>query len=49
MVLERWGGRLLGACAAGSDRTIHYVGTDPNKENYIDDLGITRYEYLADF
>lgn len=49
MVLERWGGRLLGACAAGADRTIHYVGTDPNKENYIDDLGITRYEYLADF
>ena len=44
-----WGGRLLGACAAGGDRHIHYVGTDPNKENYIDDLGITRYEYLADF
>jgi hypothetical protein len=49
MVLERWGGRLLGACAVGADRTIHYVGSDPNKENYIDDLGITRYEYLADF
>jgi len=44
-----WGGRLLGACAAGDDRQIHYVGTDPNMDNFIDDLGISRYEYLAEF
>lgn len=25
-----YGGRLLGAIAAGSDRKIHYIGTDPN-------------------
>lgn len=44
-----WGGRLLGACATGDDRQIHYVGTDPNMDNFIDDLGISRYEYLAEF
>lgn len=25
-----YGGRLLGAIAAGTDRNIHYIGTDPN-------------------
>lgn len=42
-----WGGRILGAMCSG--RTLHYVGTDPNTDNYIKDLGITRYEYLANF
>jgi hypothetical protein len=30
-------------------RLIHYVGTDPNHDNWITELGISRYEYLADF
>jgi hypothetical protein len=43
-----WGGRILGALSV-ADRNIHYIGNDPNTENYIDELGITRYEYLAEF
>ncbi len=42
-----WGGRILGAMS--SKKTIHYIGTDPNTDNFIDDLGISRYEYVADF
>ncbi len=42
-----WGGRIIGAMS--SRRKIHYVGTDPNSDNLIDDLGISRYEYVADF
>jgi len=42
-----WGGRILGAMSVS--RPIHYVGTDPNTDNFIPELGITRYEYLADF
>ena len=42
-----WGGRILGAMS--SNRNIHYIGTDPNTDNFIDELGITRYEYVADF
>ena len=42
-----WGGRILGAMS--SHRKIHYIGTDPNTDNFIDDLGITRYEYVAKF
>ena len=30
-------------------KRIHYIGTDPNTDNYIDELGKTRYEYVADF
>lgn len=44
-----WGGRIIGACASGSDRNIHYVGTDPNPDTYISELGMSRYEYVADF
>jgi len=43
-----WGGRILGAMATDYKR-LHYVGTDPNSDNFIPELGITRYEYLADF
>ena len=32
-----------------SNRRIHYIGTDPNTDNYINELDITRYEYVADF
>ena len=42
-----WGGRILGAMS--SKKQIHYIGTDPNTDNFIDDLGISRYEYVADF
>lgn len=42
-----WGGRILGAMSVS--RPIHYIGTDPNTENFIPELGISRYEYLADF
>ena len=42
-----WGGRILGAMA--SKKRIHYIGTDPNTDNYIDELGKSRYEYVADF
>tara|TARA_Y100000593_G_scaffold47382_1_gene89822 strand:- start:1351 stop:2991 length:1641 start_codon:yes stop_codon:yes gene_type:complete len=42
-----WGGRILGAMS--SNKKIHYVGTDPNTDNIIDELGISRYQYLADF
>ena len=42
-----WGGRILGAMS--SHRKIHYIGTDPNTDNFIDEIGITRYEYVANF
>lgn len=42
-----WGGRILGAMSC--KRPIHYVGTDPNTNNFIDELGITRYEYVANY
>ncbi len=43
-----WGGRILGALSV-DDRNIHYIGNDPNTENYIAEIGKTRYEYLAEF
>ena len=42
-----WGGRILGAMA--SKKRIHYIGTDPNTDNWIDEIGKSRYEYVADF
>lgn len=42
-----WGGRILGAMSLS--KRVHYIGTDPNTDNYIEELGISRYEYLADF
>jgi len=42
-----WGGRIIGAMS--SRKRIHYVGTDPNPDNFIPELGISRYEYVADF
>lgn len=43
-----YGGRLLG-CLSVRDRNIHYVGTDPSTENWIDDLGISRYDLMGRF
>ena len=42
-----WGGRIIGAMS--SRKKTHYVGTDPNPDNFIDELGISRYEYVAKF
>ena len=42
-----WGGRILGAMS--SLKKIHYIGTDPNTDNFIDEVGISRYEYVANF
>lgn len=42
-----WGGRILGAMS--TRKKIHYVGTDPNPDNFIPELGISRYEYIANF
>tara|TARA_B100001057_G_scaffold206033_2_gene206715 strand:- start:1291 stop:2919 length:1629 start_codon:yes stop_codon:yes gene_type:complete len=42
-----WGGRIIGAMS--SRKKVHYVGTDPNPDNFIDELGISRYEYVAKF
>lgn len=44
-----FGGRILGALSINDDRRFHYVGTDPNMDNYLDDLKKSRYEYMADF
>ena len=43
-----WGGRILGAMAVRDDRTIHYIGTDPNPDNFYDAMG-SRYSDVADF
>jgi hypothetical protein len=42
-----WGGRILGAMS--SRKKTHYIGTDPNPDNFISELGISRYEYAAKF
>ena len=42
-----WGGRIIGAMS--SRKKTHYIGTDPNPDNFISELGITRYEYVAKF
>jgi hypothetical protein len=42
-----WGGRIIGAMS--TRKKVHYVGTDPNPDNFIDELGISRYEYVAKF
>ena len=44
-----FGGRILGALTLCSDRKIHYVGTDPNPDNWIPEINRSRYEYLAEF
>jgi hypothetical protein len=44
-----WGGRILGAMAVSDDRRIHYVGTDPNPDNFISNGDYSKYESIADF
>lgn len=43
-----WGGRILGAMATDDGKSIHYVGSDPNPDNFYDD-GTNKYALLADF
>lgn len=43
-----WGGRILGAMSVKDDRKIHYIGTDPNPDNHIDDK-TSKYSDIADF
>ena len=43
-----WGGRILGAMSVRDDRSIHYIGNDPNTDHNIDD-GLTKYHDLATF
>ena len=43
-----WGGRILGAMSCRDDRNIHYIGTDPNPDNFYDD-GTSKYSSVADF
>ena len=40
-----FGSRALAALSL-REKAFHYVGTDPNTENWIDEIGISRYEYL---
>ena len=44
-----WGGRILGAMGVRDDRTIHYIGTDPNPDNFLDDGNYSKYASIADF
>lgn len=43
-----WGGRILGAMSVRDNRTIHYIGTDPNPDNFFGD-GSSKYSHVADF
>tara|TARA_Y100001937_G_scaffold62817_1_gene86236 strand:+ start:4205 stop:5803 length:1599 start_codon:yes stop_codon:yes gene_type:complete len=44
-----WGGRILGAMSVRDDRRIHYIGTDPNPDNFYNDFADSKYADLADF
>ena len=44
-----WGGRLLGAMSVRDDRTVHYIGTDPNTDHLIRDGASTKYDDLGEF
>ena len=44
-----WGGRILGAMSVRDDRNIHYVGTDPNPENWQCNGYPSKYHAIADF
>ena len=44
-----FGGRILGALSLCEDRHIHYVGTDPNPDNFLPEIERTRYEYLGGY
>ncbi len=43
-----WGGRILGAMGIGREFSVHYIGTDPNKD-HVTTTGRTKYHEIADF
>lgn len=43
-----WGGRILGAMSVKDDRNLHYIGNDPNSDNWID-CEYSKYLDLANF
>jgi hypothetical protein len=44
-----WGGRILGAMSVNEQpRTIHYIGTDPNRDHDIEN-GLTKYHDVVRF
>jgi len=43
-----WGGRILGAMSCRNDRNLHYIGNDPNTDNWITPEH-SRYEDLANY
>jgi len=43
-----WGGRILGAMSVRDNRNVHYIGTDPNPDNFLYD-GTSRYSRVAHF
>jgi len=43
-----WGGRILGAMSVRDNRSVHYIGTDPNPDNFFPD-GTSRYSRVAHF
>ena len=46
-----WGGRILGAMSCRDDRVVHYIGTDPNPDNFytVDSVVRSKYEDVAEF
>jgi hypothetical protein len=45
-----WGGRILGAMSVNDDRIVHYIGTDPNRDNFPKEGHPQgKYGSLADF
>lgn len=45
-----WGGRILGAMAITDNKSIHYIGTDPNMDNFPNDRSTSgKYGSIADF
>lgn len=45
-----WGGRILGAMSVNDNRSIHYIGTDPNLDNFDSSLNDSgKYGSIADF
>jgi hypothetical protein len=45
-----WGGRILGAMSYDRPGVkLHYVGNDPNPDNFIEKIHKTRYEVVAEF
>lgn len=43
-----WGGRILGAMSISDNYTVHFIGTDPNRDHDTYN-GRTKYHELADF